>query len=197
MFPDFPEVKRHLQASLYRWIHARIPQIAPLLAEIPSHTQHEGRQGLISRQDRSTDTMDYQVSNYILELSREEMMTTDLPGLFAKLTECAQTVADAQESTLFASVASAAGQVGNTLNAEGELEPKHLLELLNKVQMDFDPVTEEPRQIIVMHPETAAKVIPKIKEWEKDPQITAELDQVLARKREEWRAREDCRKLAD
>src|SRR3954447_11945188 len=127
MLPDFPFVKAHLRSSLLRWSHAQIPQVAPLLAEIKSHDQHEGRRGHITRLDRSTDVMDYQASSFRLELTREEMMKTDLPGIFAKLQELAQAVADAQEEALFAKVASAAVEVGNTLSAQGELEPKHML----------------------------------------------------------------------
>ena len=63
--------------------------------------------------------------------------------------------------------------------------------------MDFDPQTLEPKSIIVMHPELAKYLVPKVKEWEKDPKFKAEHERILTVNRREWRDREANRKLVD
>ena len=71
--------------------------------------------------------------------------------------------------------------------------------MFRKVEMDFDPQTLQPKPgfVFVMHPDTAASMVPKVKEWEKDPTIKAEYERIIAVKREEWRDREANRKLVD
>ena len=127
------------------------------------------------------------------------MRKTDLPALLEKLSDLAKRMAEAQETMLFSRVSAAAEAVGNTVDAGGDFKPEHFLEMVEKVQMDFDPATGEPSkgQVFVMHPDTAAKVVPKVKAWENDPAFKAEYDRIVAKKREEWRAREDRRKLVD
>lgn len=72
-----------------------------------------------------------------------------------------------------------------------------ILEIFRTVEMEFDPKTLQllPGFQFVMHPETAAKVVPKIQEWEKDPEFKAKHERIMERKREEWRDREARRKL--
>lgn len=70
--------------------------------------------------------------------------------------------------------------------------------MMAKVEWSFDPETEEPTGMsFVMHPDTAAKIIPLVKEWEQKPEFKARYEQLVERKREEWRARENRRKLVD
>ena len=107
-------------------------------------------------------------------------------------------MAEAQQTMMFTRLGEAVEKVGNTVDAGGDFQPKHLFEMLEKTQMEFDPETGEPTgHMFVMHPDTAAKIVPKVKEWEKDPAIKAEYERILAKKREEWRDREARRKLVD
>jgi len=70
--------------------------------------------------------------------------------------------------------------------------------MLSQIQMEFDPATGKPTgHVFSMHPDTAAKVIPKLQAWEQDPAFKEEYERILEEKREEWRVREDRRKLVD
>lgn len=198
MLPDFPEIKAHVRADLLRWAKRQIPQIAPLLGEIRQFRQHEGKTGHLVREDQSSETLDYPMSSFPIEITRDEMKVLDLPGLIGKFSRLAEQVAEAQARMTYAKVSEAAGAVGNTVSAGGDFRPEHFFELLSKIAMDFDPETGEPiGQTFVMHPDTAAKVIPLMQAWESDPSFVAEHQRILAVKREEWRAREDRRKLVD
>ena len=198
MLPDFPSIKNHVRGVLLRWAQQQVPQIAPLLGEVGHFRQHEGKSGHLVRADESSETIDYPGSRFQLEITPEEMKELDLPGLFEKLRTLAEQIAEAQSKMMFAKVSEAVEQVGNTVSAEGDFKPEHLSEMLSKVQMEFDPATEQPiGHSFVMHPDTAAKIIPKVKAWEQDPAFVAEHERILAKKREEWRARENRRKLVD
>ncbi len=105
-----------------------------------------------------------------------------------------------QSKRLFEVVKQAADEVGNVVDGRGEEpSPEKMLDLFRRVDMDFDPVTLQPKPglTLVMHPDMAAKMVPKMKEWENDPDFNAEHGRIIDQKREEWRAREARRKLAD
>ena len=69
---------------------------------------------------------------------------------------------------MFSTIGEAVESVGNTVSAGGDLKPEHLFEMLSKVDMEFDPQTEQPTGMsFVMHAETAATLVPQMQEWER------------------------------
>lgn len=198
VLPDFPEVKSHLRARLLSWTQTQMPHFSPLLGEVGRFRQHEGRTAQLARADSSSETLTYPKHGVSISLTREEMRTFDFAALSAKLLDMAQQMAELESRMMFTKIREAAESVGNSVAADGNFRPEHFFEMLNNIEMDFDPETGEPRgHQIVMHPETAAKIIPLMQSWEADPAFVAEHEAILARKREEWRAREDRRKLVD
>jgi hypothetical protein len=151
------------------------------------------------RSDESQDTIDYRLESFEFVLNRDEMKRFDLPGLQQKLTELATRIGQSQTKRMLEVAGEAADSVGNVVHAGGDLTPDKFLEVFRRVQMDFDPQTLQPKPGFVwaMHPDTAASVVPKVKEWEKDPAFNAEYERIMAVKREEWRDREANRKLVD
>lgn len=199
MLPDFPHLKRRVNTRLLRFVREQVPILAPLLRDVSSYTQHEGRRGDLTRADASTDTTLFEAAQFRFELPREEMRGFDLESLRRRLTELAGQIAAHQSQLMLTRVGEAAAAVGNEVNVGGELKPEHFLEMMRKVHVDFDPVTNKPKPGFswVMHPDTATKVIAKVQEWEKDSTFMAELSRIEDQQREEWRAREARRILAE
>jgi hypothetical protein len=199
VLPDLPSVKTALRAKVLKFAVQRIPIIEPLLGEVGHLRQHEGRAGQMIRNDASTDEINYPRSEFGIPLSRDEMKSLDVKGLLDKLNGLAEQMAEAQARMMLAKVSESAKEVGNTVSTGGEeLTPEHLFEMMATVEWSFDPETEEPTGMsFVMHPDTAAKIIPLVKEWEQQPEFKARHEQLVERKREEWRARENRRKLVD
>jgi hypothetical protein len=198
MFPDYPSIKAHVRGIFLRWAQEQVPALAPLLGEIGRFRQHEGRAGHLKRVDESTEIMEYPESSFPIEITRDEMRRLDLQGLFAKFHVLAEQLAEAQGTMMFSKVSEAVEATGNSVSAGGDFQPEHFFQMLSKIEMDFDPQTGEPRgHSWVMHPDTAAAMVPKMKAWETDPAFITEHERILALKREEWRAREDSRRLVD
>src|SRR5438876_9125005 len=59
MFPDFPRAKERLQRLLIIWIQRQVPRAEPLIADVRSFRQHEGKAALLKRADASSDGIDY------------------------------------------------------------------------------------------------------------------------------------------
>jgi hypothetical protein len=199
MFPDFPNQKKRLLARLIREAQAQASLDSPLLRNVRRFTQHEGRINELTRDDLSKDTIDFSPLTVELTLSHDEMRVYDPSLVVKKLTEMATSFASQQERRMLEEVARAADSVGNVVDARGdELQPGHLLDILKKIRVDFDPLTGRPElPTLVLHPAMAAAVRKKSEEWSKDAELSAAYDKVIEAKREEWRARENSRKLVD
>ena len=199
MLPDFGEFKAYARDQLLRWMRNQVPTISPILGEIRHFAQHEGRKGVLTRADRTIDPMEQSAAHVTFQITPEEMKTFDVPSLQKKLLSMAEQLSEQQSSTLFKSIAQAAESVGNTVNAQGDFQPRHFLELLEKVDIDFDPKTGEiaPGFSFVMHPDTAESVMKKVSEWEKDPGFIAAHKAVMDQKKKNWNDRENRRTLVD
>jgi hypothetical protein len=198
MLPDFPSVKAHARNMLTAWTRRQVPNVAPLLREIGHSTQHEGASARFLRDDGTVDQIDYEKASAPLELTREEMRSFDLEKLQQKLVGLAEKFAEMQEAMMFRKLSRVVEEVGHTVDAEGDFRPHHFLAMIRKIDMSFDPDTNEPTGLtLVVHPSQVDRLLAKWKSWEEDPAFVAEYEKLLAEKREAWRARESNRRLDD
>ena len=198
MLPDFPSVKAHARKMLTAWTQRQAPIVAPLLRDIGHSTQHEGARARLLRGDGTVDQIEFEKASFSLEITREEMRSFDLEKLQGKLTELAEKFAEAQEAMMFRKLTRVVEEVGNTVNAGGDFQPHHFLEMIRKIEMNFDPETNAPTGLsIVVHPSQVDQLLAKWKLWEQDPAFVAEYEKLLEQKREAWRARESYRRLDD
>ena len=199
MLPDFTRVKTRINRNLGRWVRQQIPIVAPLLKGVATFRQHEGRTSTIIREDGSEDPTDYQTISGESVMNRDEMKRFDREAIHQKLRELAIQIGQAQTQSLLKAAEKAADSVGNVVHTQGKLTPDKYLEVYRTLEMDFDPQTLQPTpgHVWVMHPDMAASVVPKVKEWEKNPAFKAKYERIMATKREEWRDREANRKLVD
>ena len=159
--------------------------------------QHEGREAHHTRVDNTKSTTDYKLSEFSFTLTRDELKDPDPSIVFQKLFDLGRQIGQDQTKRMLEVINEAADEVGNVIHADGELTQDKFLDIFRTVAMDFDPETLEllPGFSFVMHPEMARKIVPRVQEWEKDPEFNARYESVMATKREEWRDREARRKL--
>jgi len=141
--------------------------------------------------------MDYTVTSSEFTLDREEMKKFDFDTLKAKLLGVAENFAKAQEEMMLRRVSEAAHATGNIVSTKGEeFKPEHFFAMLRKILVDFDPETEIPRlPTLVIHSDQGFEELNR--QWENDHKLKAERDQIMKEKLEEWRVRENLRKLVD
>lgn len=199
MLPDFTKAKARANRDLSRWANEQIRAVEPLLQGVSTTRQHEGKAGRIVRADETEASIDFcSVSSEFVQ-NREELKHSSIGTIQEKLLKVTKEIARAQVRQILAATGAAAESVGNVVDAEGELTQDKYLDMFRKIEMNFDPRTLQPSRgtTLVMHPELAASVVPKLKQWETDREFKAEYDRIIAAKREEWRDREANRKLVD
>jgi hypothetical protein len=198
MLPDYPAIKTELQRQLAAWARAQTPIIAPLLSQVSRYTQHEGREHRLIRRDASEDASGYEKFEARIEISKDAVKMLNLPALQSAFLEMARELAGQQTRMMLAAVSASAEQVGNKVDVGGELRPDHVLDMMRRMEIDFDPDTGEPHYgSFVMHPDLLEKLRPKFEAWNRDPALMAENNNILEQKRREWLDRESSRKLVE
>jgi hypothetical protein len=198
MLPDYLALKRDLAARLVRETSAAAHGAA-LLNEIAQSTLHEGDRWEILRADgsRSTTSFGNPIETKVvigIEDARKHGPQASLRAVHDMSTE----LAEKMTKRMFETIGEAVEQVGNVIDAKGQPFSADLfIEMLEKIELSFDDAGNWQPPTITLHPETAEKVIPKLKESENDPAIKARMDAIIERKRGEWRAREARRTLVD
>ena len=199
MLPDFPAAKLRMDRAFRGFVRQEVIRRSPVLGEVSRISQHEGNRWAIGEPTARGEGTNYRKLEAEFTMSREEMKSGGMEAVRSKYEQVAEVFAEDQTKDMFAKVSAAADSVGNVVRAEGApLSQEHLLELFERVEADYDPETKEPKNMsFVMHPDMARKVIPKVQEWEKDPEFQKKLKEVHERKYREWLDRESCRRLAD
>jgi hypothetical protein len=198
MLPDFPEAKDHARRLFLRAVRSQIPQHEPLLGDIKHSRIHEGESARLTRQDESTDEIEFEVTGAEFEVTREQMRRVTIDQLLEHVSSVADQLAAQQSQLMFRRLSQAVEQVGNSISA-AELGIKQgFLEMQRRLEVDFDPETLEPKNLVlVLHPSQTEQFLAQAAEWDKDPEFVAEMEKIRQQQIEAWRAREDRRKLVD
>jgi len=197
MLPDYPKVKRHVDTAIIRFIAMAVNEAEPILALITRTRQHEGESGLIARADETSDAVEYKRMSVPLEVPREEMRSTTLERVLERALGIASRMAAHQARAMFEKIAESTDRIGNKVDARSDAKAAWL-EMEAKAFTDFDPETLEPKnQVLVIQPSQRELWRQRSAEWEKDPAFVQARERVRKQKLEEWRARENSRRLVD
>jgi hypothetical protein len=196
MLPDVREVKRRVAGRLARGVQEAGLRHAPLLAEIQSYHQVEGNRF-------SCETHDGDIQYQEFKPLRTPVNTKVLPSpieqeseIVQKLDAAAQDIAKQHMQLLFTTISESSERVGTAYHAGGRpFDMGMFLDVIERMQVDFDDRGRPKLPTIVMHPDQLKAIGPKLAEWDKDRALQARWEQVLAKKKEEWRDREGRRKL--
>lgn len=198
MLPDYPDTKNRARRLLIKLIQEQMPQHEPLLAGIKHSRVHEGRSAVLTRQDESIDDIEFRSAGAEVSLTREQMRRVTVDELLEHVSSMAAQLAGQQVQLMFEKVSKAVEEVGNVVSASELGTKEAFLEMQRKLEVDFDPETLEPKNlVIVLHPSQVQSFKAQAEEWEKDPAFVAEMDRIREQQIEAWRARENSRKLVD
>jgi hypothetical protein len=197
MLPDFPKLKAEVHRDILAKIQRKVRQSDSVLAEIKTFTQHEGRDMRYERIDAPPVQNGPEEMGAMFQVSLVDLPDLVGPKLDAKLDEIAHEIAKQQAGMFFRKTAETSNEVGNAFDAGGKpLSAELLLDMLSKVQTDFEP-DGSPSGKIVIHPDMVPALKKAAEELERDPELKRRHEDILRRQREEWATRESHRKLVD
>ena len=190
MLPDFLKTKEKLKKMLNSEMKkAQLAHLGPLAAS-PVLRMFEGNKSIIVHEDSSTSEMNPRKMVVELEIELEEIEEMNHAVVLNKINAMTKEMAEKQEKLSYEVIGKAAKKVGNvTTSSRGTLSIDSLLEALEKIHIDFDEKGQPSGLMLVSNPETP--IDKTVFQAADDPRYQA----LMERKREEWRVRENNRKL--
>ena len=195
MLPDYPEEKQKLSNIWTDYLDQKTNQLLGPFSMAVQFTHHEGNRWRIERSDGSLSETEYDAVQGEFSVSLDEAPTLTPEKIVAKLDIAADQMASKMAKGIFATLAQAANEAGNSINAKGQSLTKEMfLELISRIQIDFDKDGKPIMPTMIVPPGFDRSILD---EWSKDPEMRKKHDEIMIKKREEWNEREACRKLVD
>jgi len=119
-----------------------------------------------------------------------------LPKLLQKLDDSVKEMAAAQAQHFYQTMSEGVEKAGNTIDGGGQpLTAELFLQAMEKIWIDFNADSSPQMPEVHISPNQTDNVKRMIERLESEPHLKRRFDQIMLKKREEWRAREADRKL--
>lgn len=194
MLPDFPETKKLFSRFFRTYMREKIRKVSPYSA-IQTRYLHEGRRMKITRADQSESTSIMEQLSATLEIRVDEIEKLTLQKVIEKLNIMIWDLARSHTRFIQERVSSEIPE-SQTLDAKGrKFDAQLCIEMLEKIQIDFYS-DGTPKEIFMDGPLfTPERMAAVDKEFESNPGLKRKFDEMMGKKKEEWRVREADRKL--
>ena len=145
-----------------------------------------------------TEESDYELFSGALEVNHQDLIERGPIALVEGLKKLAEDLSSQQSKMVFERLDQITDRTGNVVDAEGQaINPDLILQSLEKIEIDFSEDGQPRLPTLVVSPEHYERLKEKMLEWEKDEHYKRRFDELIERKRQEWRDRESHRKLVD
>jgi hypothetical protein len=195
MLPDWPDLKDEVSRAFMRRLAARVRQrsVGGIVVAVPVH---EGQGHFIERADGSTEERPFERAGAEVSIPADAIANESLADMLTRMEPMIESLARSTSQTMLRTMEESIRSVGNEIDAAGRpLTAELIIEALDRVQIEFDSAGRPEWPTIMIHPSQQALVARELARLDNDPELNARATGVLARKREEWRAREASRIL--
>lgn len=197
MLPDYPSMKRKIQKKFGETIKKE-SQKDPLLSQIKRRLVHEGDVLTVSDIEGYSESVEHKLISAKLEIAKEEIINKGPDAFFSKVDKLAKEMAKQQSQLFFNKMEEVAERTGQVVDAKSKpLSPQLILQVLEKVAIDFDEYGNPIFPSLVLSPDQYEKIKDEIPKWESDPEVRRKHKELIEKKRLEWIDRESRRKLVD
>ncbi|MGQ0834886.1 MAG: hypothetical protein ACT4O5_08205 [Gammaproteobacteria bacterium] len=194
MLPDFPETKRLFSRFFQAHMRVKLRQISPY-SMVQTRYLHEGRMMQVMRPDDTQSQSELVQLSSPIEMKFDEIETLTLQKVLEKY-DAVVTDMVRKQVGLVRERMSAEIPESQAVDARGrKLDADLVMETLEKMQIEFYP-DGTPHELLLDGPPFARERMTAIeKEISESPELKRKFDDMMARKKEQWRAREASRKL--
>lgn len=196
MLPDIPPLKKEIARKLQAAFKQRVNAYMGAINEAPRHFIKEGRRVVTIRPDGRNDETELKAASAETSIRFDEVPHLSFQDRLARLDEAAREMARQINEHAFGQINEAVERVGNVVDGGGKpLSPEVFLETIEKIHLDFN-ADGSPSQLTVVIPlgmeQRAKETMEKLQQ---DPEYSKRYQDIIDKKRLEWRDREAARKL--
>lgn len=194
MLPDFPKVKKKILEILNKRMQAR--SMSVLFQNVKHLLYHEGHCYRIIRADGSVAENEFKEASSEITLDLSEWDSITMEDVIAKVDAAAEEMGSQMARHFFDEISKSVEEVGNVIDAKGgPFTVEMCLELLEKVELEFYEDGTPHELTLVCSPKMAPRMKAELQHLHTDPELARRYNELIEQKRDEWRERENTRKL--
>jgi hypothetical protein len=198
MLPVFPKAKGQMRRVFFDEVFRSTWSAHPILKEIRTRPQTEGREAFYQREDGRLVETEYKRRSVERSWSFEDARGLDPEAFLEAAASIGSELGNQMMADLIAGVSSATEEVGNVVKCGREgLTFEQFLELHRKVAIEFDDAGVPYKKAFLAGEAASAALNRKIQEWSSDPKKCAALEAVMEEKRRAFDEREASRRMVD
>lgn len=197
MLPDLPKLKADIAQVFHIVFKNRLNMYLGIVGEVPRYYIKEGSNPVTVRPDDSQDKTELKMASAETMFKLEEIPHLSIEQRIARLDAAAREMAEQISSHAFEVINKAVDKAGNVVDAKGKpFSAEALFEVLEKIQMDFEDDGIKHKEIaMVMPPALVDRAKATMEQVLQDPELRKRYEEIIDKKRTEWRDREAARKL--
>lgn len=198
MLPHFPESHKEMIELRDDQMLDAIYSASPMLSQIATRAQLEGKDSSFQDEQGKIRKIDYKKKSVTIQRRLEDAKGMTLKEFVDTAREPGKKMGEEMARGVYQSIDQATRETGNVINAKGGSFTYDLfLDGLDKVQIDFTPDGNPKWPTAHVNSAMHAELKRLLPEWEKEPAFQARMKSMVERKREEFYAREACRRLVE
>ncbi len=194
MLPDYSEAKRVFGQFFQKYIQQKARAISPI-AKVPVRYLHEGKDMKMKRADQFESTKGMQQLSSTMEIKIDEIPELTFNKVITRYDEVILDIVRKQTGFALERLNEEIPESQN-VDAKGKkLDAEMILQILEKIEVEFNP-DGSPQELLVVGGLVSPERMKAIgDEFQNNPELQHRYDELIARKKEEWHARETSRKL--
>lgn len=196
MLPDLPEFKRDYMIVLTQQVRRRASEYMPGINQAAQHLIHEGRTTLISRADGTSGECEMKHASAEIEHQSEIDSPISREQKIQILDSLAQEIAKQISEHVFATMHQGLDEAGQVIDHKGQpLDADVIMKMLEKMHIDFDAHGQPKNIVFVTGADVQAVAARELERMSVDPELQQRFEDLMNKKRMEYRDREAARKL--
>lgn len=194
MLPDFPRIKSERADRLMKRAHTESRAKHAILPKLSTVMQPEGDAVNLTDVEGRTAMSGYEQFRSKLEVTLDELPKLDDEAWFEKFTRMTDELADEEMKLLIHRMNEVTTEAGNVVDAKGQaLSEDHLLQIIDRVQLDFEDGRLSPDFALLTSPEMGKR----LSELSVSDSFKERHARIIERQFSDWRLRQADRKLVD
>jgi hypothetical protein len=195
MLPDLPSLKREIQKILDRHLNKQIQNQLGFISESPKHIIQEGNRTRIIRANGSIQESELKQASTEMVLNMDDFALLTPEKRLSMINDTADKMAKKMASVLWGSLTDDLDKAGQVVDQQGKpLDPEAIFSMFEKIQLEFDE-TGRHTSSLVLSPELFPKAAKVMEQIQAEPSLRKRYEEIITRKRMQWRDREAARKL--
>ena len=196
MLPDLPILKKELWEIWCQYLQQQMQANMGLFQQMGRYTSHEGDRLSVIRGDGAVEESEFKRASSEVIMKLDDIPTSTPEERSQLLDRVAREMGNQIATHLFDGLNKTLDQAGQVVDGQGRpFDHETIFAVMESIQIDFNESGQHVPLSIAYAPGMAEEVRKAFHLIESDPNIKARYEELISRKKVEWRDREAARKL--